>query len=306
MSRGITKLLQLIAFGSGIATLFGFATGWSTVAPADLRPTVWTLLGITCASFISLFWVQARYSRRARYAEVLASIQESARLLNGLALNTADECQLAIDRIMDELAEAFSIVTSRRCAVWLKRISSGPQPTDYLKYRLHDVARDKKSKWRSKLFNTSRSEHLLGENSHLLHLFRNTGEPQGRCFFSNNLPSNKQYRSSGFAVYGEASWGDTPWPKKLFSTLTGWVLPYRSQIVVPVMSRTDGKPLICGYLSVDSASKNIFDWRYDVTLLEVFADILQLPLQKLNTVIQEQKEMSDAELQHDRTPHEKP
>jgi hypothetical protein len=139
MAKAAKLAVQFLMFASCVATLIGFIAGWLTVPPSDIQPTIRLLTMVALVVSLSVIWLQVRYSRRARYVEVLAHILQCQETLGLRCLDTTADCQKVIDEIIEEVAGAFSLVTSRICSSWVKRIKVGSDPKEFTKCLVVDV-----------------------------------------------------------------------------------------------------------------------------------------------------------------------
>lgn len=272
----LARLGAVLFLASALAGLWGFLVSWLKIASHEGLAAILTLGVLVAFGAVLLVWQEYRFSRKARYAESLPNLLAFARAMAVGESLSEDRCKVVMADAVREISEAFSLATGTRVGVCLKKVVL---ETPSNRCRVEDVCRDPKSKDRSER-SRSRSDgravhHWVDSNTAFKRTWTAAGQPAGAQYFlCNNLPGVTHYENTSFEIYGE------PHPQgmmaRTFGLRDGWTLPYSSTLVVPVLSatKTEGSAVVLGYLGLDSASVNVFDARYDVPLLRIFAEFL--------------------------------
>ncbi len=270
-----TGLIGLAGSAATLVTAYGY---WYPRASHDAKPAIIFLSSYTAALMIALVWREAVYSRKARYAEIVASFGQTFLAIQESALSSVastNEINLGCKRIATHAAHVFSLTTGTECSVCIKVLEDdlSDESRIQVRPRVRTLCRDQNSEGKRDHADKSQGDHWLDQNTDFYELHRNAGGPKGRSFFSNNLPGYHGYNNSSFELYGRPHRGTLL--INLFPAMF-WKLPYRSTIVVPVSSRQSdsNKTPLVGYVCVDSGSRGVFNRRYDPELLAGIAECL--------------------------------
>jgi hypothetical protein len=223
---------------------------------------------------IAVVWQEYRLARKARYAEIIEhqrTISELVREAAAKDRNKAEFIEL-FTNILDQLADAFGLLTATKCATCLKILAyEHRQPGGNPEPLTETVCRDKTSAaQRYQPVNTVL--HWVSENTDF-HLVHTAFPGPDAVFFSNNLATVPGYRNTSATQLSHVTLNPTR-VTRLKSEIF-WPLKYRSTIVVPVRSRnSDGHDCLRGYLCVDSRSRGVFDPRFDLELMQSVSSLL--------------------------------
>ena len=201
---------------------------------------------------------------RTRLTDARLSPEESAKLLRA-----------SVTDILNCCATSFSIVTGHSCAVCLKEIDADGKVKTVARDIYSNVSRHRRDVEQNKQAHhyedSSSTKHIIGTESH-----------PGFFYLQNNLP--RLYRQGRYENPAIAKKITQAPRRKLLFGLTGWALPYRSTLGVPVRFLPPGaenqpksqSPVgnYWGFLYIDSPSKNCFDVRFAPDLALSIADSL--------------------------------
>jgi hypothetical protein len=279
---------SLWTFSAGLIGLVGSATTlvmaysyWSPKASRDAKPAVIFLSLYVLVLMIVLIWREVVYSRKARYAEVLTTLNHTFRMLQQLACNdvtSVDEIKSGCARITTHTAHALAVTTGTKCSVCIKVLEDDLSDENRSKARpeVRTLCRDDGSERQRKLSDAAGTHHWIDQNTDFYELHKNAGKLGGGSFFSNNLPGYNGYVNSSYEIYGKPN--QSTFLTNLFPSLF-WTLPYKSSVVIPISvsepgAREDVPQSVVGYLCVDSKSRGAFSKRYDPELLAGLGECL--------------------------------
>src|SRR5262245_35725012 len=86
-------LSSALAVAAAILTVAGFATAGFSSAPVDTKIGFIALAILVAFAIAGLIWQQARYSRQARFAEVLPNIHQASKGYWNPDLSTRQACE---------------------------------------------------------------------------------------------------------------------------------------------------------------------------------------------------------------------
>lgn len=257
--------------------------------------TRWTITSLLFLLFFGTIIREYLTSRKEKYANINHHKHRCIHLTRDLTtylqenIATADPetvkkmVGMALQQIMNELAELYTLLTGTKCRATLKTVYSRNG-----KLYVYAMARDGKSADTNKKKDKERQSGNLDpieENVDFSYLYDDFG-PNSRCFFCNDLTTKRNYRTSSFKVYGNPPenvsihdrWSQFVRHEK------DWPLPYRSTIVWPVQQRESRllplrDTLGCiGFLAIDSESRNVFREKWDFPIGATISDALFHPL----------------------------
>lgn len=186
-----------------------------------------------------------------------------------------DNTQETTEKILDAIANCFSITCGKTCRVSIVELSD--------KFELAVVARDSMSNIRA----TSRDKnkkHLLEDNTDFKNLWYSTNGCS-RYYLNNNIVKSWIKHCYDNSCFSEAEEPEV----KTFLGITyvkNWPLNYKSALIFPIRYVSKFEPPTkessatpphweyYGFLCIDSLSKNSFDERYSPELGASFADML--------------------------------
>lgn len=274
--------MTLLYTCSAAVTILLAYNQWIRHATPEGRTAIAFLAAYVGILFAVLIWRELVYSRKARYAEVLNSLNDSFLKLQAVVTSenaSAAQIKETGTKVLTNIATAFSTITSTTCSACIKLLEGDPGvgQNEDVRLKVRTLCRSGNVEKRRERADSATFKHWLDQNTDFYELHKHAGTPQEDCFFSNNLPRYPAYMNTSFEVYGGEGYKPPP-PSLLLSwlSLRPWVLPYRSAIVVPIFPRTaneiEGK--LVGYLCIDSKSRGAFSRRYDPELLSGIGDCL--------------------------------
>jgi hypothetical protein len=192
--------------------------------------------------------------------------------LAGLATSQSIRIEQTTEKILDSIANCFSITSGKKCRASIVELSD--------KCELSVVARDTMS---SKKATPRHLQHLLEENTDFRNLWYSINGCS-RYYLNNNIKRswiNHKYQNSCFKENGDPEVTNILG----FTFFKEWPLSYNSALILPIRYISDFLPPkttisipphwdYYGFLCVDSISKYSFDSRYAPELGGVFADML--------------------------------
>lgn len=214
-----------------------------------------------------LFWFTHTYSRKARYAESMRLVHSSIHGIRDIAgylehcyrkkdIFSRDVVYKGLQECLDAQARAFTLVTGTNCRVCVKVIDGQDSANAFVRTACRDAvsAADCKEKDRAE-----GTEHLVNANSDFTYLLHS-----GRTAYLNGDVQNTN---------GYVNTSNDAYKNKL---------PYKSVIVLPIRrtyniknnAELPKKPVIVGFLCIDSNSRFSFTEKYDVQMGAVIADAL--------------------------------
>ena len=247
------------------------------------------------------------YGRKARYADATANLHDSLHAARD-AYHYLEWC-LCPDRenvVFDKTRlrgiliqsltaanAAFSLVNGVPCRTSLKLLgTTAVMPEDlnsldkiYVQTLARDAVSAKKCEDRDRV---EGKKHLISDNTDFQFILRR----RINFFFSGDLSKEHNYENSSITDMSQGSTdGSTSWPLAYKSTIV-WPIRYLYSLAEKdelgnnqLLSDQD----LYGYLTVDSASRNAFDGRYDVQMGATLADALFPVLDAYRKVREQQK-----------------
>lgn len=266
--------------------IFGYTTGIASLAGLVGAPFVvqnqgvlsYLYMGFLSFLVILLILHAVLVERRKlhRYAQTVFYTHFAQHLvrdsLSELQNNGKDEIRKTTEKILDAIANCFSITCGKRCRATLIEMDSNFE----LKVAVRDSMSQIKAKPRSK-------KHILDANTDFANLWYSINGCS-RFYLNNNIPkswSAHKYNNSSFEEDGQ--------PEVVnflgFNIIRKWPLSYRCALVLPIRYVSEFTPptgtdiLVpnwdyWGFLCIDSISTNSFDERYSSELGAIFADML--------------------------------
>lgn len=227
------------------------------------------------------FIVYRELNKKHRYAEAIFYISHTSQLIKDFLRlyrsGNVDKSELKSlhDKIVNNVANCFSIIKGVKCSVCIKNIVDDSND-------LICVARDSHSSRRYKEDDSSNMSKNMAENSGFK-CFLDLKTSYVRYYLNNNL---KQSWLGGKYDNNALSCVAKPDVNKffMFSYVSKWKLKYNSTLICPIRhisADEDVEAHYIGFLCVDSESKNIFNDKIDPELLFCFSNQLYL----LNTEV---------------------
>jgi len=203
--------------------------------------------------------------------------------LSELELSKTDNIEATTEKILDSIANCFSITCGKTCRASIVELND--------KFELTVAARDSMSKIR---VTPRRKKHYLKDNTDFKNLWYSI-KGCSRYYLNNDIVSSwlKHYYDN--SCFSEA---DEPEVKSFLGItyVKNWPLNYKSALVLPIryVSRFDPPKKegefaphwdYYGFLCIDSISKNSFDERYSPELGAVFADLMYTYLKQIDFIL---------------------
>lgn len=230
------------------------------------------------------------YSKTTRYAEAYNYLHEAIHLARN-AYHYLEQCyspeqpQTHFEKelfreymisVLSAASAAFSLVTGVRCRTSIKVLGYKVLENHEKELFISTLARDRVSMDRHGYRDRNEgSRHSVQYNDDFSFIMGN----RAHHFFSNNLKKISNYFNTSIAhkVYDRQDW-----------IVEDWCLPYVSTIVWPIryLSRGDeyqessqennhnDQDIYYGFLTVDSAYKNVFNKQYDTEMGAALADAI--------------------------------
>jgi hypothetical protein len=197
------------------------------------------------AAITTFILLSVKLQRRARYVQAIPKIHDALQKIldeNEASNHTLLDKKRVLAQAMDDLAMAFSIVTSSPCRSCVKALS------------IEGKAVFVETFCRNSGHSEDNSKHRIEHNTDFNQLFQN---PEMKWFFANNL--------THLAGRGEYN-----------NTAPDWATRYRSTVVWPIRLKRvvkDG-PNLLGFVCVDSRRNAPFSAEYDHPFGALVADAL--------------------------------
>ena len=250
---------------SGIASILGLLLTIASYFTTENPIHIW-LLSLTSIIFIFLLWWNLKQHNIA--TKYLKGESEIRKIHNKINLDTPSIKQKNFDGIVHELSdlcteisEAFKEIKNEEIGVCIKYIN-GNVENPYVK----TLCRDFHSKKREKKYKNVGFDYI-SQNTDFTHIIRQMNDKQDfnmLYYFANDLVNKHQYNNTHLK---EVDLPSSLWC--YFERQRKWPLPYRSTIVVPLLSSDN--MCIDGFLCIDSPSSNGFIKERDVVIMQQIA-----------------------------------
>lgn len=196
----------------------------------------------------------------------------------------------SITSALDNTAELFSMLTGTTCRTSIKSIIEENQAI-----YVYAFARDRRSNSILKQQDKERFDRRqdkLEDNEDFHSVFN---KPK-TYYFQNDLVHVHGYVNSSLRIYGKRP--SLNWFQRIVFPAWGWTLPYRSAMVFPIQQKESSSlafpPLGCiGFLTIDSAFRNVFVERYDCPIGATVANALFYPLARYVALVKRLDERED-------------
>lgn len=250
-----------------------------------------SLIIIFCAALLGMKTRKEKYASVTRYLHGISrSIRDTTTYISCYEageiqcdlLTFSETVKDKLEDVLDNIQSAFTSIMSTNCRASILCLYFINQEVYY-----YVLARDKKSRQSCLEIDNNRVENnqdALRENHQLLKLLGNNNRHLD--YFSSDLISGKTYQSISFAAYdpgwpSRADWG----PLRFLRRAARWPHPYLSTIACvircgPTEFVPNKKPIVLGFVTIDSESRNVFSERWDVPILFSVADALYHPMRK--------------------------
>ena len=203
--------------------------------------------------------------------------------LSELEVSQTDNIKTTTEKILDAIANCFSITCGKTCRASIVELSD--------KFELTVPARDSMSQIRS----TPRvKKHFLKDNTDFKNLWYSINGCS-RYYLNNNIVKSWIKHSYDNSCFSEAN---EPEVKSLLGItyVKNWPLNYKSALILPIryVSKFDppkeGDSLsphwdYYGFLCIDSVSKDSFDERYSPELGAIYADMLYTYFNQIDFIL---------------------
>lgn len=156
------------------------------------------------------------------------------------------------------IKEFFEVKNGAKCACCIKILIKGDN-LEHGDFRVITLCRDSRSDVDREPATATRI-HTVKHNTCFLHFFENINNHEGKYFFSNDLTAQLEYQNSSIDYYRNSTQGP-------------WKLPYKSEIVVPLIAKIpDDNTPVLGFFCVDSEGVGNFNSEFDPEMLIGVAD----------------------------------
>ncbi len=247
----INNILVFLGF---VAAIIGLCKSISM--QGDATKWIFALYIIILGGLLS--WREFAYSRKARYAEAMASMHQAVHSLRdaseSIEQGNKDSARKEICQTLSDVQQAFSLISGVSCRACIKTLAydtgENKASTDtFLRAKGTTVKAGKDD------------EARIDKNTDFKMLF----EYKMPVYFSNNLGKENPYLNS--------NWPDDNDERNSFLKLRKY--DYISTIVWPIRAKEhDEHPEIIGFLCVDSRTRGAFSRRYDIDTGAIIADTL--------------------------------
>lgn len=254
--------MSLNTLGS-IASIIGLIIAVLSCFLGNTGVSFWNiaLVGITCIP-MGIFLYQGNTSNK--YAQGFREIQsihkDVLKHYNDYKGKDLKDSTQNLSQVCLKVSQAFDTMRDIRTSVCIKYINR-----DGDKYYVKTLCRDSISmNDREEIDDDARGMDAINDNTDFRYIFekyKETKKWDGVYYFSNYLPLKHQYSNTHLDTSKISD--------NRFSFLTrswNWPLPYKSTIVVPIISNVDGA--LYGFLCIDSPKNKGFDEKRDVDILQ--------------------------------------
>lgn len=231
---------------------------------------------LATAALVLLAYQQIVFDRHRRYVLAVPTLQGALRVLVEATYAVMDgsvdekSFRRSLRDAVSQLAAAFTQITGTRCRVAIKTVSVVPEalgkprlgPDDFAVTTLCRSDSDHRDRRRPQ-------PDLVAKNTDFRVIFQ--GEPY---YFNNDLVA-----AARRFEYENSHWDP--------SAIRSGRVDYRASIIWPVTPVElddvfDGNPPVIGFVCLDSAVRNVFDERFDVSLGQTFTHAVNLALWMLD------------------------
>lgn len=267
---------RIFRYTTGLASLFGLIAAPFIVQNQNILNYLYMVFLSVLVLFLLIHIILIEKRKLHRYAQAVFYTHFTQHIvrdsLSELQNNDKDEIEKNIEKVLDAIANYFSIISGKKCRATLIELDSN--------FELNVAARDSMSQIKAK---TRTKKHKLDKNTDFANLWYSLNGCS-RFYLNNNIPKSwlaHKYKNSSFEEDGEPD----VLPFLGLNIIKKWPLSYRSALVLPIRYVSEFTPptgidiLVpqwdyWGFLCVDCISTNSFDERYSPELGATFADML--------------------------------
>jgi hypothetical protein len=189
-----------------------------------------------------------------------------------------NNCKVIFGRILDQLNNVFTSITSTHCRTSIKLTYTGSDNKLYV----YTLTRDQASRQRCLEMDKRRAAENhdpLDKNIQFARLL--SAQEDVWSYSCNDLTKEESFQATSLTAYDPSYATKAPtrsrWRRK------SWPLPYRSTIACVIrqgpFDMAEHIPAeVLGFLTVDSESRNVFEERWDVQIMLAVADALYGPI----------------------------
>lgn len=261
---------------------FGLAltSAWFSVfeRKTDLNAIIFTIiLGSYVLIILAVaIWREIVYARKARYAEAMPKMHMTIHCLRDaftqIYTSEQNHSKRCIEEALSFFASSFSLITGVHCRSCIKTIEYEKDRGNERNFYVSTFARGStppSGDLQEPI--PRRKKDWLSENSDFLLLFRTNDNK----FISDNLGKLDGYQNS--------HWPDGLVEREEF--IKNRKYDYISTIIWPIRKRNihEGTLAVNGFLCIDSKTRGVFGYRYDVDVGAIFADSLYFFLEAYRT-----------------------
>ncbi len=183
MGRARDIGVTLLYSGSAVVTLLLAYNQWIRHATPEGRTAIAFLAVYVGILFAVLIWREFVYSRKARYAEVLSSLNDSFLRLQSVVTNedaTAEQIKETSAKVLTNLATAFSTITSTTCSACIKLLEGDPGvgQNEDVRLKVRTLCRSSNVEKKRERADSANFKHWLDQNTDFYELHKHAGTPQ--------------------------------------------------------------------------------------------------------------------------------
>lgn len=263
-----------ITYNNAIAFLFGgFFVLWQTFTDniylkfvyGSIVYLLFFIPFFIYKSLISLSLFLASKQKINPYGEAIIKLGAGFNIIHQLdrsGKSDFDYILKMLEMFCSQIKQAFDILTTSTCSVSIKiHVGDSGNNDDF---RVITLCRDTNAT----LSNTREprktgTKHLISENSCYQHFYINVGKKKGKYYINQNIVMDFEYKNTSFKWFE----GEKPNSKDEKVRNSEWVLPYKSELVLPIklLEDNDNSSLI-GYLCIDFPEPNLINENYDAPM----------------------------------------
>jgi hypothetical protein len=275
-----------------LGTSFSSAMGYLLFLHKELELTplksIFLAIGVLLSAFLFRFfyflvissWKHLLLQKRETiYGDTIILLKDAfskVHVTRNLSPNIPDDAFINTMRFLcDKLKEIFDNKTKSNCSVCIKVLKpDGSEETNQnYGYVVTTLCRDNEASKRDQNPKYSSIKHRVFANTCFNTILSNfyANKKTELFFFQNSLPKLENYMNTSFEAYGELS----KEVKTEKGRRTNWTLPYKSEIVVPIIpnlfeNNTELK--LIGFICIDCKDENLFEEKYDIPIIQGVAE----------------------------------
>ena len=205
-----------------------------------------------------------RKRKESLYGEAIIYLKDSFGKIHFLRKDdnlNEETLKIALSFFCEQLKIFFDKKTKSKCSVSIKVFRNITDHENAANAKLYNLCRNKDAQYRD-TDDYKAQNHSVFNNSCFINILTKitSGKPSSSLFYANNdLENTRDYQNTSWSIH------------QLKNKKDPWKLPYRSELVVPIISIESKNPLI-GFICVDSDETEVFHEKYDSALMQGVAD----------------------------------